>query len=285
MTPRQDRGEPPGLLVEPVEFMQHYEKESWLKCQWDGEASGWQDFLRRVRLAFERTPRKKRHLLGAEVVGQLTGRAWVVTQEVEHRRLVRRDGVMYLIDFLRDKLGKTPIPDVGLRLEQLIIKLRRTPGMSMSTWASQLRHSYRQLQIALARARRDNPTLEPSSSPSPLSTPSRPRSSRRASRETVDEPQAEAPTEDDEDETETVADPPGEEDRPATPAAASPTRSQGGRSPTRRDRRGSDSDDSAMALKDLELGTSMKNGLKKLCLVNFLGGFCCDERASRPKEG
>ena len=32
-------------------------------------------------------------------------------------------------------------------------------------------------------------------------------------------------------------------------------------------------------------GTSMKNGLKKLCLVNFLGGFCCDERASRPKEG
>ena len=265
--------------------MQHYEKESWLKCQWDGEASGWEDFLRRVRLAFERTPRKQRHLLGAEVVGQLSGRAWVVTQEVEHRRLVRRDGVMYLIDFLRDKLGKTPIPDVGLWLEQLIIKLRRTPGMSMSTWASELRLSYRQLQIALARARRDNPTLEPSSSPSPLSTPSRPRPSRRASRETVDEPQAEAPTEDDEDETETVADPLGEEDRPATAAAASPTRSQGGRSPTRRDRRGSDSDDSAMALKDLELGTSMKNGLKKLCLVNFLGGFCCDERASRPKEG
>ena len=283
MTPRQDRGEFPGRLVLPAEFMQHYEKESWLKCQWDGEASGWQDFFRRVRLAFERTPRKKRHLLGAEVVGQLTGRAWVVTQEVEHRRLVRRDGVMYLIDFLRDKLGKTPIPDVGLRLEQLIIKLRRTPGTSMSTWASQLRHSYRQLQIALARARRDTPAKETSSS-SPVSTPLRPRSSRRASRETVDEPQAEAPTEDDEDETETVAGLPEEDDHPATPAAASPTRSPGGRSPTRRDRRGSDSDDSAKALKDLELWDKYEERLEE-ALPSELLGWLLLRRAGLTPQG
>ena len=106
---------------------------SGLKCQWNGDPSGWADFLRCVRLAFEKTARRKRHLLGPEIVGQLSGRAWVVTQELDHRRVVRRDGVVYLIEFLRDRLCKTPTPDVGLRLEQLMIRLRRGLGVGHPT--------------------------------------------------------------------------------------------------------------------------------------------------------
>ena len=59
---------------------------SRLRCAWDGEPSTWMDFARRVRLAFERTARRKRHLLGPEVVSQLSGRAWTITQDIEHAR-------------------------------------------------------------------------------------------------------------------------------------------------------------------------------------------------------
>ncbi|CAE7907904.1 bacA, partial [Symbiodinium necroappetens] len=41
---------------------------------WDGDPATYPDFMRRVRLSFERTPRKKVHLLGPEVVAQLSGR-------------------------------------------------------------------------------------------------------------------------------------------------------------------------------------------------------------------
>ena len=109
--------------------MTHYVRRQYgIECVWDGDAAAYPDFMRRVRLAFERTPRKKKHLLGPEVVAQLTGRAWVITQDLSHRLLVKRNGVIYLLEYVRDRLGRT--------------RLRRPTGQSMATWASQLRHHY-----------------------------------------------------------------------------------------------------------------------------------------------
>ncbi|CAE7470265.1 unnamed protein product [Symbiodinium sp. CCMP2592] len=246
---------------------------SWLKCQWNGDPGGWADFLRCVRLAFEKTARRKRHLLGPEIVGQLSGRAWVVTQELDHRQLVRRDGVVYLIEFLRDRLCKTPIPDVGLRLEQLMIRLRRSPGTSMATWATQLRDAYRQLQLALARARKEPRTS--ASSASPTSTPSKPRTSRRTSRGTVEEPLAEDQTEGEQDETETLAGPPDEEElRPGgdDDPPSSPVRTPGSRNSRRpRKDKDSDSDDSVKALADLEIWNRYEEKLEEVLPSELLG--------------
>ncbi|CAE7706187.1 GIP [Symbiodinium sp. CCMP2456] len=241
---------------------------TWLKCQWNGEASGWPDFLRCVRLAFEKTSRRKRHLLGPEIVGQLSGRAWVVTQELDHRRLVRRDGVVYLIEFLRDRLCKTPIPDVGLRLEQLMIRLRRHPGTSMATWATQLRDAYRQLQVALARARKGQGVSTTSSAPS---TPAKPRSSRRTSQETLEEPHAEAETDGEREETETLLGPPDEEELQPEAGEGSPFgRLRDPRSP-RRKRKDSDSDDSLKALADLEIWNRYEEKLEDVLPSELLG--------------
>ncbi|OLP80479.1 hypothetical protein AK812_SmicGene39106 [Symbiodinium microadriaticum] len=86
----------------------HYVRRQYgIECVWDGDAAAYPDFMRRVRLAFERTPRKKKHLLGPEVVAQLTGRAWVITQDLSHRLLVKRNGVIYLLEYVRDRLGRT----------------------------------------------------------------------------------------------------------------------------------------------------------------------------------
>ena len=261
----------------------HRESLDRLRCQWDGEAGGWNDFLRRVRLAFEKTSRKKRHLLGPEVVGQLSGRAWVVTQEIDHRRLVRRDGVVYLLEFLREKLCETPIPDVGLRLEQLMLRLRRGPGVSMSTWAAQLRPSCRQLQIALARARRDQGVSQQPSSPT--STPSKPRSSRRQSRESEEEPHGEALIEADEVlETETVIEAPSDDGNPvASRTPASPSKSP--TSPQRRrDRKDSDSDSSVKALEDMALWDRYEEKLEE-ALPSELLGWLLLRRAGLSAQG
>ena len=231
--------------------------------------------MRRVRLAFERTPRKKRHLLGPEVVAQLSGKAWIVTQDLDHRMLVRRNGVIYLLEYLHERLGRTPVPDVGTRLENLILRIRRPSGQSMSTWSSQLRYHYRQLQVALGRVRKDQDrkddasTASPSTSRPPRSSPPSTSSPRRASRETQEEPQGEDDA--DADEGATVG--PPEDDRDELLA----DEPEGRESPTwRRSRRKgkdreSDSDDSTHALADMALWERYDESLPDVLPSEVLG--------------
>ena len=135
--------------------------------------------------------------IGPELVSQLTGRAWTVTQEIDHQRLIQSDGTRYLIEFLEERLGRVPVPDAGTKAEELFVRLRRPVGMSMASWCHKVRETYRGLQRALKRARRDQ---EPSRSPTartpssvssrrshPTSSPTSTR--RRASRQTIPEPE------------------------------------------------------------------------------------------------
>ena len=94
---------------------------------WDGDPSGWGDYLRKVRLQYDKTPEDKKKLLGPELVSRLTDKAWAVCAEVDYSRLKKRSGTRYLL-----KLCRT-VPDVGTRLE-LLVKLRRNPGV-MAQWS------------------------------------------------------------------------------------------------------------------------------------------------------
>ncbi|CAJ1388116.1 unnamed protein product [Effrenium voratum] len=122
---------------------------------WDGDPSGWGDYLRKVRLQYDKTPEDKKKLLGPELVSRLTDKAWAVCAEVDYNRLKKRSGTRYLLIFLRDKLCRTPVPDVGTRLEELFVKLRRSPGVSMAQWSQHLRETYKRLQRSLLRVRQD----------------------------------------------------------------------------------------------------------------------------------
>ena len=120
---------------------------------WDGEAAGWNTYVRRVRFHWERTAPKKRRLIGAELASRLTGRAWDVSGDLDHARLQQREGATYLLEYLEQRLGRSPIPDLGTRLEDFLVRLRRQPGARMIQWTTELRECYRRLQRALARAR------------------------------------------------------------------------------------------------------------------------------------
>ncbi|CAE7230659.1 RE1 [Symbiodinium necroappetens] len=269
-----------------------------VQCSWDGDPAGWFDFVRRVRLLYERTARRKRRQIGPSVVAQLKDKAWTITQEIDHHKLTRRDGAVYLLEFLRDRLGRSPVPDVGIRLEELMIKLRRTPGTSMSSWATQVRQTYKRVQIALHRARvekkgpqavgaplGESKEKKPSSSPSSPSSNSRrgPSSpARRASeatqgtQDTQEEPQAEAP-------------PPHEdgfpdidEEHPSLDPGAEP---QTGWRPRRRKTAiedDEDSDDSVAALADLEVWDRYEEGGLEEVVPGEVLGWLLLRRANLP---
>ena len=132
---------------------------------WNGDLNGWQTYVRKVRLQYEQTPSHKRKLLGPRLALRLTDKAWDITQSINHDELRRPNGAKYLLLFLRERLGRTPVPDAGQRLEELFLRLRRAHGSSMATWASQVREAYRGVQRALARARK--PDEKPASGRAP----------------------------------------------------------------------------------------------------------------------
>ena len=178
-----------------------------LRCTWDGEPSTWNDFCRTVRLSFEQTLRRKRHLLAPRIVSELTGRAWAITGDLSHRELCRRDGVIYLLQYLKESLGRLPVPDIGVRLEALMLRLRRSPAQSMATWAAHLRLQYRHLQVALSQVRtkagdKSKNGVRSSSEPSVASSPAR-----RASLATEEEPHAEVQAAEEDDQV-TIGPPP-----------------------------------------------------------------------------
>ncbi|CAE7247762.1 unnamed protein product [Symbiodinium sp. CCMP2592] len=274
-------------LVLPWEYLIIPKTEdSRFTCGWDGDSSTWPDFVRKARLAFERTPRKRRHLLGPDILTQLSGRAWIVTQEIDHSQLVRRNGVIYLLQFLETRLGPGVVHDVGTRLENLILRLRRPAGQSFSTWASRLREAYRQLQQALGRVRKTQPAPTSGFSPKSSGTRGSPaRASGERSSATMEEPHGEADTENLETETLPGEGPAVEEDDVVQVESPriSPTRS---RTPfTTRDaqtsmsawRKGgrkdkdSDSDTSQHALQDLKLWESYNEVLEEALPSELLG--------------
>ena len=268
-----------------------------VQCSWDGDPAGWSDFVRRVRLLYERTARRKRRQIGPSVVAQLKDKAWTITQEIDHHKLTRRDGAVYLLEFLRDRLGRSPVPDIGIRLEELMIRLKRSPGTPMSSWASQVRQTYKRVQIALHRARKEKQSILPESSKSPTSPPKNPSSpsspssaSRRgqgsparrgseATQATQEEPQAEAEIPqppDPETDSLLLEEDDGEMDPGADPRSSWRTR----RKKVRADD-DDDSDDSAAALADLEVWDRYEEGLEEV-LPGEVSGWLLLRRANLP---
>ena len=254
---------------------------SLTRCSWDGDSAGWTDFVRRVRLLYEKTPRKKRRQFGPSIVAQLRDRAWTITQDVNHQKLTRRDGSVYLLEFLRDRLGRSPIPDVGIRLEELMIRLRRSPGTAMSSWASQVRQTYKRVQVALHRARKEHglpvsqepqvreavPPRQPSAPSSPSNASRRDRGSpTRRSSETTQEPTAEEEGQPEEDAFDAEYDETEFELRDAGPKRSW----QKGRK-KKPDDDDDDSDDSAQMMKDLEVWDRYEEGLEEVLPGEVLG--------------
>ena len=126
-------------------------REEAIVPSWDGEPAGWPEYSRRVRLCYQQTPAHKRYTLGPKLVLKLKGKAWEIASSVNYEELESNSGTQYLLGFLRARLGRLPIPDVGQHLDELFVRCRRSPGTDMVTWCNQLREAYKKVQRSLAR--------------------------------------------------------------------------------------------------------------------------------------
>ena len=89
---------------------------------WNDELNKWPDYCRRVRLCHAQTVRKKRYTLGPRLVLKLSGRAWEVAASLDHSQLTTNSGAQYLLSYLRERLGRLPIPDMGQHLDDLFVR-------------------------------------------------------------------------------------------------------------------------------------------------------------------
>ena len=120
---------------------------------WDGEPAGWAEYSRRVRLCYQQLPSYKRYTLAPKLVLKLKGKAWEIASSINYEELETETGTQYLLSFLRSRLGRLPIPDVGQHLDELFVRCRRTPGTDMISWCNQVREAYKKVQRSLARTR------------------------------------------------------------------------------------------------------------------------------------
>ena len=75
------------------------------------------------------------------------------------REAEQEERAKYLLCFcyLQDRLCRAPVPDAGARLEDLLIRLRRPLGRTVSQWSNEVQEAYRKVQRALVRARKMEP--------------------------------------------------------------------------------------------------------------------------------
>ena len=189
-------------------------REEHLVPSWDGEVTGWPDYSRRVRLCYSQTQESKRYTLGPKLVLKLKGKAWEVAASLDHERLGRKTGTQYLMKFLKSKLGRLPIPDIGQHLDEVFVRLRRGHWTDMVTWCNQVRETYKKLQRSLARTMAEKRSHGVQTDPVPAhfssDMPSSPTSSTRR-RVSGEEPQQEPPEQD------------PQETSPTSPADCSPS--------------------------------------------------------------
>ena len=121
-------------------------------ASWNGDPALWGDHARKVRLQWSMTSVHKRKLLRPDLASRLTDGAWAVKLGLDYKKLSKRNGTKYLLRYLQDRLCRPIFPDVGARLEDLLIRLRRPLDISMSQWSNEMLESYRRVQRTMIRA-------------------------------------------------------------------------------------------------------------------------------------
>ena len=85
---------------------------------WDGSWKTFPDYRFAAQLELDGCKSDEVELLAPRLARNLTGRAWEACQEIDRSKLKAKDGVQYLLDFLRDKRGKQHVDVLGDALQQ-----------------------------------------------------------------------------------------------------------------------------------------------------------------------
>ena len=118
---------------------------------WDGAEDTFDTFEVECYQYRDTVEYSKRYLCGPRIARQLTGKAAVALLDRPQGWLNREDGVETVLKFLRQKVFKAVIPDLGYHMDEFFFRLRRRRHESMTEYAMRSRDKYYKMQRALAR--------------------------------------------------------------------------------------------------------------------------------------
>ena len=118
---------------------------------WDGATDTFDIFEAECYQYRDTVESGKRYLCGPRIAQKLTGKAAVALLDRPQGWLNRKDGVETLLRFLRRKVFKAKIPDLGYHMDEFFFRLRRRRYESMTEYAMRARDKYVKMQKALAR--------------------------------------------------------------------------------------------------------------------------------------
>ena len=109
---------------------------------WDGEPTKFEEFQQKVKWHILGTKKSERSLVTARIAGSLTGKAWQILEYLPEERkeeIVAAESADALLEFLKESLMDSAVPEAGKWVREYLYKLRRNKGESMKLFTQ--RHS------------------------------------------------------------------------------------------------------------------------------------------------
>ena len=101
---------------------------------WDGNPLTFPKYETDAEYYVESTKWSERYLCGPRLLRRLRGSAGIACRGQPRGWLSTCEGAYVLLRFLRSKLDRAPLPNVGHYLDEYFHKLRRRKGESMADW-------------------------------------------------------------------------------------------------------------------------------------------------------
>ena len=109
---------------------------------WDGEPVKFEEFKHRVKWHILGTKHGDRSSVTARIAGALTGTAWQILADLPEDRkdeIVQAGTCDLLLEFLKDSLMDSAVPEAGRHVREYLYKFRRSKAESMKLYVQ--RHS------------------------------------------------------------------------------------------------------------------------------------------------
>lgn len=122
---------------------------------WDGNWSTFEDYRTRVELRADSCKPDELGYLGPRLASNLTGRAFDSLGEIDRKKLKEDSGWEYLLNYLKDRRGRTQIDVLGDTFSEFFIKKEnyRRDGEEVHEFETRYRNVVRRMDIALKEAK------------------------------------------------------------------------------------------------------------------------------------
>ena len=121
---------------------------------WNGNPFEFEDYKIGCERLVDGTKDEDQHLLGPRLAARLTGQAWLWQQDVDldRTKLRAKNGVDYLMDFLKGKQDGDRHEDMGKSFGEYLYVHHRAPGQGLTQYTTDTKKLIKKTEQSLKKA-------------------------------------------------------------------------------------------------------------------------------------